>query len=64
MHSYEIKKHSILSTFVSLGKMKTLLSRPYNMGASKALQFYGFYIAPSYIMHARIFVVNYCVRTV
>ena len=46
MHSYGTEKHSILSTFVSLGKMKTLLRRSYNKGASKALELNGFYIAP------------------
>jgi hypothetical protein len=63
MHSYETEKHSILSTFVSLGKTKTLLSRPYNTGASKTLELNGFYIAPSYIMQAILYVVNYSART-
>lgn len=65
MHSYETEKHSILSTCVSLGKTKMLLSWPYNTGASKALlQLNGFYIASSYITHARIFVVKHSVHTV
>jgi len=62
MHNYETEKRSILSTFASLGKMM-LPSRPYNTGASTALELNGFYTAPGYIMHARIFVVNYSART-
>jgi hypothetical protein len=64
MHSYETEKHNILLTFASLGKTKTLLSMPYNTGASKSLRLNGFYIVSSYITHARIFVVNYSVCTV
>jgi len=63
MHNYETEKRSILSTFVSLGKMITLPSRPYNTAASTALESNGFYTPPGYIMHARIFVVNYSART-